>query len=279
MNLSRLFALVGSATLFLIPGTGFGALSADSSAIGQDIVGPALAPPDHEPRPMTPQEQEVLKRFDQNQDGKLDADEAAYAQGQMQKQRQVKEIAMRRLYDQLLARFDKAHTGKLDADEQVQALEFLKTSHAQAYQGFLRQYDRNNDGKLDANETAAMFQYLAYLPATLTRPKATPAAANKMAPAAQAAAQNPQRAQISRLYSRLLESFDHEHKGSLTPAEQSEAVTYIKGNNPEVYDRMLQRFDEDGDGKLSPAETQKMFDTLSRLSAEQPAAPQAVSAN
>jgi Ca2+-binding EF-hand superfamily protein len=311
----RLFPLFCSATLFLT-GSAWAetaTVNSDStmsapSAIGQDIFGPALAPPQHHDRPLTPQEQELLAKFDKNGDGQLDAAELDAAHGAAQQQKQGREVQSRQMYDAMLAKFDTAHEGKLNADEQQQALAFLKTERPRAYQAFVKQFDRNGDGELNAAEAGQMFQYLSYLPSGLGKLAAKPAVAvtataapapgeesmnggdtmsmNSMAgaataaampadaPAAQPKAGNPANrvAQIRRMYAKLLKGFDHENKGSLTPAEQSEALDYIEQNNPEVFQRFLARFDQDGDGKLDANETAALFAMLAKVAGQQQAA-------
>jgi len=311
MNYPRLIPLLCSATLFLTGGargdTSTGAVQAAPSAIGQEIFGPALAPPQHHEHALTPQEQELLAKFDKNGDGHLDEAELDAAHGAAQQQKAGREIMVRQMYDQLLEKFDTAKEGKLNPDEQKLALDFMKTARPRIYAAMVKQYDRNGDGELNAAETAAMFQYLAYLPSGLGKLAAKPAVATagtgdgmkdgmmsapgetmtaggdsmsmgaapgETAPAPMAdkpKAANPQakQAQLGKMYARLLKGFDHENKGSLTPAEQAEALDYIETNNPQVYQRMVQRFDENGDGKLDAGETAQMFAVLAKAAAPQ----------
>jgi Ca2+-binding EF-hand superfamily protein len=291
MNHFRLFPLLCSATLFM---TGR-ARAEDSapSAIGQEIFGPALAPPLHHEHALTPQEQELLAKFDKNGDGRLAGAELDAAHGAAQQQKAGREVMARQMYDSLLAKFDTAKDGKLNPEQQKQALNFLKTERPRLYAIFVKQFDRNGDGELNQAETAAVFQYLSYLPSGLGKvaPKAAmDGSANAMggdsmamgagggemmdgaaaAPMAEKAASakagnaNAGGTQMAKMYARLLKGFDHEGKGSLNPAEQAEALDYIETNNPDAYERMVKRFDANRDGKLDAAETAKMFAVLAK---------------
>jgi len=310
MNYPRLFPLLCSATLFLTAGargdTATTATQSAPSAIGQEIFGPALAPPQHHEHALTPQEQELLAKFDKNGDGRLDQAELDAAHGAAQQQKAGREVMARQMYDQLLEKFDTAKEGKLNPDEQKQALEFMKTSRPRIYAAFVKQFDRNADGELNEAETAAMFQYLSYLPSGLgklaTKPAVTAGAgagmgdgmsapgdtmtaggdsmsmgaasgdtaAAPMADRPKAGNPKARQAQLGKMYARLLKGFDHENKGSLTPAEQVEALDYIETNNPQAYERMVQRFDQNGDGKLDAGETAQMFAVLAKAAAPQP---------
>jgi hypothetical protein len=66
-------------------------------------VGPALAPPVHHEHPLTPQEQELLQRYDKNGDGKLDAAELDAAHGAAYQAKLGRDVLARQLYDRLLA--------------------------------------------------------------------------------------------------------------------------------------------------------------------------------
>lgn len=244
-----------AATLFLA-----GSLSVARAAVG---IAPetALAPPDRAPQPLTPQEQSLLQRFDTNHDGKLEPQELAAAHGYMQTQFVHREAMARQIYDKLLEKFDADHSGKLTDAEQVEALAYLKASNPKIYARIALQFGRTG-GDLNPAQRAALFQYLGNLPPELGKfseemPTSigSPPAGERVAAHARPGAQ---------LYARLLERFDHEHKGSLTPAEESQAVQYLSANQPQVYQRLLDIFDTNGYGYLDQVETAAMFEKLAR---------------
>jgi Ca2+-binding EF-hand superfamily protein len=258
MRLSRLLAAAGSATLFLGGNLLFGQDPVVSARAVADVPVPALAPPAHPPRPLTPQEQAILKKYDTNGDGKLEPDELAAAHGAAMQKTPARGAMARAIYDGLLTRFDVEHQGSLSAEEQARAVAALAADRPGIYQLLLRRFDRDGDGRLDAGETAALFHYFAALP-----PAGRALAGAPRPPAAK----GPPGKQ---LYVRLLAGFDHAHTGSLTAAEQAEAVDYLQANAPGVYDRVLGQFDQNGDGKLDAAEIATMFATLATLSAPLP---------
>lgn len=322
MNTRRLVPLYCSATLFLTgvawgqsaaPGADLGVpaqastqLAADASSASSAPViaaepGPALAPPIRRQHTLTPQEQELLQRYDKNGDGKLDAAELDAAHGAAQQAKLSRDVLARQLYDRLLEQYDTAREGRLNADQQKQAVDFIAANRPRVFQALLRQFDRNGDGKLDANETTALFNYFSSLPSDLSatgaggrapptspspslgdpgQPMGAPAALPMAAPDLSASldavpASPPPKAKGAkvaggggaRFYSLLLQKFDHANQGSLTPAEQAEAVAYLASNNPRLYARLLTRFDRNRDGRLDPDETARMFDRLAKAGA------------
>jgi Ca2+-binding EF-hand superfamily protein len=251
---------------------------------------------------LTPQEQELLQRYDKNGDGKLDAAELDAAHGAAYQAKLGRDVLARQLYDRLLEQFDTAHEGKLNADQQKQAVDFLQANRPRVFEALTKQFDRNGDGKLDANEITALFQYLSNLPSDLDAvgqggapsgrvppapvvppsPPAAPAtpavpatpdlsasldAVPATPPPPAKGAKGGGGAMGARFYSLLLQKFDHDNQGSLTPAEQAEAMAYLASNNPRLYARLLTRFDRNGDGRLDADETARMFDRLAKMSA------------
>lgn len=86
MRLSRLLAAAASATLFLGRGLLWGQETAPLPPAPAAVPMPALAPPTHVARPLTPAEQAILEKYDTNGDGKLEPDELAAAHGATQLQ-------------------------------------------------------------------------------------------------------------------------------------------------------------------------------------------------
>jgi EF hand domain-containing protein len=167
MRLSRLLASAGSATLFLGAGLLWGQDAAPAPPPAPaDVPLPALAPPSHEARPLTPQEQAILEKYDTNGDGKLEPDEVAAAHGAAQPQnrgRAVKGPPGKQLYLRLLAHFARERTGSLTPAEQAQAVDYLAASAPAVYRRVLERFDQNGDGRLDPAEIATMFATLATL--------------------------------------------------------------------------------------------------------------------
>ncbi len=225
---------------------------------------------------LSPKEQELLKRFDKNGDGKLDDSELAAAHEALHQEEMGKAVDnAKRLYARLLAQFDTEKKGSLTPAQQAQAVEAIQTRNKQVYAKLLQRFDKNGDGKLDADETQAMFTALAMAP------KAGQAAKDLSAPAANptvaAAGRSPggpggaNRAMMARrIYDRLLAKFDSDKTGSLSPAEQAAALAFLKDNNPMIYNRMVSRFDTDQDGSLNATESQALFDSLAKLPAAAP---------
>ncbi len=248
-------------------------LPADDAPPSETMAGPQLAENDPSTQaakaPLTAKEQELLKRFDTNHDGKLDDAELAAAHEAMHQEEMGKAVEKaQRLYGKLLEKFDAEKKGSLNPAEQAQALAFLETNAKPVYQKLLQKFDKNADGKIDATESQAMFDVLAQAP------KFAQAAKDLSSGAKPSQAGGGRGLMARRIYEKLLTSFDHDHDGSLSPAEQTEALAYLKSHNPRIYDGMLHRFDKDGDGLLEPAESQALFDMLAAI----PASPKAPAA-
>ena len=98
----------------------------------------------------------------------------------------------------------------------------------------------NGDGRLDDDEVAAAHMGMA---------------------------RNELRVRVGQMiYSRLLQAFDREHRGSLSPEEQAQAVEFLRANRPVIYQALLRRFDLNHDGSLDANETAAMFRVLERIS-------------
>jgi len=209
---------------------------------------------------LSPKEQELLKRFDLNHDGKLDDHELALAHEAIRQEEAGKAVDnARRLYARLLEKFDTERKGNLSPTEQADAVAFLETNYRGVYQKLVQKFDRNGDGKLDADETQAMFTTLAQAPAIGQGAKdASPVPAPRAAGVGRGM-------MARRIYERLLAAFDQDHDGTLDAAEQANALAYLKAHNPRLYDGMVQRYDTDGDGTLDAAESQALFNALAKL--------------
>jgi len=289
MNTRRLVPLYCSATLFLTAVAG----AQPSSTVDLPLPPPAdrsraeaaLAPPVHHEHPLTPQEQELLQRYDKNGDGKLDAGELEAAHGAAQQAKQARDQFAAQVYNELLAKFDPEHEEKLTRDQQLQAVDYLSANRPRFYQAVLKQFDRNGDGKLDIGETTALFQYLANLP----QRNELPAGAAPPTTAAQSPAPQPPDLAMSleavpatppagakgakrggpmgaQFYAMLLQRFDHQNQGSLDSKEQAEAIAYLQTNTPRIYARLLTRFDRNHDGVLDANETAAFFAHLAKAS-------------
>jgi Ca2+-binding EF-hand superfamily protein len=99
----------------------------------------------------------VLKKYDANKDGTLDATEKAAWQADKEKERAAR--AAQRAED--LARYDKDKDGKLEKDERAvmkaddeKARAEKKATAVEAKK--LAKYDKNQNGKLDDDELAVM---------------------------------------------------------------------------------------------------------------------------
>lgn len=109
-------------------------------------------------------------------------------------------------------------------------------------QALVQRFDRNGDGKLEQDEidlARGSMQKLKQGREVLAR----------------------------KLYDKLLERFDADHKGQLSPAEQEEAVVFLQAKRPALYELLLKQFDRNGDHKLDAAETAALFQYLSGLPA------------
>jgi Ca2+-binding EF-hand superfamily protein len=94
----------------------------------------------------------LLKKYDANQDGKLDETEKAAMDADMAKRKAAEEASR-------LKKFDTNKDGKIDETEaaaEKAAKEEMKAKHkAEMEAKLLEKYDTNKDGKLDEAEMAA----------------------------------------------------------------------------------------------------------------------------
>jgi len=141
--------------------------------------------------PLSPSERELVKRYDKNGDGRLDAEELAAAHEAMRTEAPMRGpdgnrppgqagALGRQVYQRLLQTYDQNRDGHLDAGEQTAAVESLRANRPEIYQALLQRFDVNGDGKFDAGESAAMFDTLSRLPPV--QPGAGAAAAMPGAP-------------------------------------------------------------------------------------------------
>ena len=121
-------------------------------------------PPEKSGR-MEQRRQEMLKRYDKNGDGVLDAEEKAAMRAEMQQHRGTTGGAERgsRMHEEMLKRFDKDGDGQLNAEEQAEAdkarqeaRQKHEAARAKMHEETLKRYDKNGDGVLDDEEKAAM---------------------------------------------------------------------------------------------------------------------------
>ena len=111
---------------------------------------------------------DLLQRFDQNHDGKLDEDETAAAHEEMLKEQMNRQAAVAAapggdlLRQRMLEMFDKNHDGRLDDDERAEMQKYNRAQGAgpggaplAARERFVRQFDNNGDGKIDDAEWIA----------------------------------------------------------------------------------------------------------------------------
>ena len=89
--------------------------------------------------------EEMLKKYDKNGDGKLDADE-----------RKVMEDALKAKQAERLKKLDKNGDGKVDEAERKSARETASQRAKDNRAEILKKFDKNGDGKLDAEERKAM---------------------------------------------------------------------------------------------------------------------------
>ena len=150
MNHGILSSIVFSATLFLAIPQGRAEASAPEA--------PLLAPPPAA-APLTPEEADILKRYDKNGDGRLDENERMAAHMSVGKMALGGRVGQA-VYSRLLESFDREHHGYLNPEEQDQAVAFLRANRPILYQALLRRFDRDHDGNLNPQETAALFRGL-----------------------------------------------------------------------------------------------------------------------
>ena len=106
----------------MAPLTGFGDALVGEPPAGATCTAPSLllAPPQPDTT-HTPQEAEVLKRFDKNGDGRLDDDEVAAAHMGMART-ELRGRVGQMIYSRLLLAFDQEHHGSLSPEEQARAV-------------------------------------------------------------------------------------------------------------------------------------------------------------
>ena len=141
-----LFPALLAATLFLVAG-----LPAQESA---------PAPP---PKKLSERDAELLKRYDKNNDGKLDEDELAAAHESMRDQRMAvakESLVVAPVPEKMLERFDTNHDGRLDDEERAAMNKTLAQNQELFRARMMERFDVNQDGKLDETERAAARQAL-----------------------------------------------------------------------------------------------------------------------
>lgn len=114
-----------------------------------------------------PTAEEILKRFDKNGDGKLDADETADAhdavmQEEMQRWEERQEAGKKGAPpERVLQQFDRNHDGKIDDDERAEMRKAIAARGGGSpmmamRQELVRRFDTNRDGTIDDAEWAAL---------------------------------------------------------------------------------------------------------------------------
>ncbi|HEY9249356.1 MAG TPA: EF-hand domain-containing protein [Rariglobus sp.] len=118
------------------------------------FVGPAGA----EPESTAERDAAVIKRYDTNQDGKLDEDEVAAVKEQMlmatQEKRDETRERLKERQAEWLKEFDKNGDGKLDEAEK-KAMETALRARAEKTPRMMKRLDADGDGKLSDAEWAA----------------------------------------------------------------------------------------------------------------------------
>lgn len=131
-----------------------------SAAQEMNPVGKAVSPPST-PASAKPVSRaaEILKRFDKNNDGRLDDDEKTDAHEVMLLEQMAKEAppasaqGLGYFPELALELFDRNHDGQIDDGERADATAFLeKEDPAAVRETLLRRFDQNRDGKLDDPE-------------------------------------------------------------------------------------------------------------------------------
>jgi Ca2+-binding EF-hand superfamily protein len=109
--------------------------------------GPDGAPPDR------PSREELLKKFDQDGDGKLNKEEQAALREEFAKTRGQggTDRGPRRLPPQILKKFDKDGDGELSEEERGAMREEFAKRRAEV----MKKFDKDGDGKLNEKERAA----------------------------------------------------------------------------------------------------------------------------
>ena len=144
-----------AATLFVLPGRA----SADP-VTSQPAT--AIPPPSAKPV-LSAADQEILKRYDKNGDGKLDDSELAAA---MEENRETADANRQKKLDQLkerekawLKEFDKNGDGKLDAAE-LAVMEQTLRARLEKNPRLMKKFDADGDGKLSDAEWAVVREKL-----------------------------------------------------------------------------------------------------------------------
>jgi Ca2+-binding EF-hand superfamily protein len=137
--------------LFLVAG-----LRAAEAATAAGAATPA-------PVNLTPQQAELLRRYDTNHDGRLDDEELAAAHADLLEAQTRAAVPAARLYLRLVRIFDRDGDGTLNSEEQATALAYLQEHNPVIYRRLLGRFDSNHDQKLDPAESAALFKTLAAL--------------------------------------------------------------------------------------------------------------------
>lgn len=113
---------------------------------------------------------QLMKRFDKNGDGRLDAEERKAAIEAMKDKVADLEDLRRKHVEDIMKRFDKDGDGKLDKAEMAEFLEEQRKmfdeqrrrmgprKHFKLPKEVLAKYDKDGDGKLNAEERRAMFE-------------------------------------------------------------------------------------------------------------------------
>lgn len=178
---------------------------------------------------------ELLKRFDQNRDGRLDDDERANAKDAMMQEQLDRQMARvnagpggsERFRAQALALFDANKDGRLDDDERAEAQKFAEARQdpLSARDDLTKRFDRNQDGRLDADERSQAEAFLVELRAY----------------------------GASRMRDGLLRQFDRNVDGKL---DDQEMTALEQAMRPRMESTPLQRrrYDADGNQKIDDAE-------------------------
>ena len=184
-----------------------------------------------------PTAEEILKRFDKNGDGKLDADETADAhdavmQEEMQRREERQEAGKKGAPpERVLQQFDRNHDGKLDDEERAEMKKFA-AEHGFAGPGnlsreeLLKRFDKNGDGTLDEDERAEMRKAIA------ARGGGSPMMAMRQ---------------------ELVRRFDTNRDGTIDDAEWA-ALSPLLRERLSATLRQLHRYDKNGDGTIDEAE-------------------------
>jgi Ca2+-binding EF-hand superfamily protein len=176
--------------------------------------------------------EDLLKRFDKNNDGKLDDDERADAKEAMMKEqvdRQMSRVSalpggLEQFRTQALDMFDRNRDGRLDEDERLAAQKFADTYLAGA-EDLNKRFDKNADGKIDPTERAAMDAYLGELRAL----------------------------GAGQMRTELLRRFDRNADGRVDENEMIELEKFVRPRVATSPDQ-LRRYDQDRNGTLDDAE-------------------------